>query len=137
MEPSPTFTWLLLVEPKFQKNGNRFPVNTTSDDKIADIVEKVREEKPKVLSRAHIDPSDLTVWRIKGVSIINHLTTKRSAEILSRIDVNDQDMIEEVDEDKRVSDLGLSDGETLLLQLPGTSCMSSTVGYVLKEETLL
>lgn len=56
---------------------------------------------------------------------------KHIAEILKRIDVNDVDVIEEIDERRLLRDLKLTDGQILLVQLPGSSRISTAVGCVL------
>ena len=67
--------------------------------------------------------------------IINKLTAKKLAQILRNIDVEDEDTIEDLIEDLTVADLQLSNGETLLLQLPGPgtsrNSISATVRCVL------
>jgi hypothetical protein len=52
-------------------------------------------------------------------------------EILGSIDIHDEDTIEELPEDRKVADLGLSNGETLLVQMPVTSRIYTIVGCVL------
>jgi hypothetical protein len=97
-----------LVDHKFQVIGRRFSVWTS--DVIIDSLKKVREEWPNTLF--HVDAARLTVWKTKG-AIINNSTSKQLAEILRGINVNDEDIIEVLDEAKRVADLGLSDVRAL------------------------
>ncbi|KAH9063641.1 hypothetical protein EDB87DRAFT_137718 [Lactarius vividus] len=115
--------WLLLVDHTFQTPiGNRFEVGAFSDhDNINTLKKKVKEEKPEALSRAHVDPSDLTVWKTKGSMAIDESNFGRLAEILGSIDVDNEDTIEKLSEVERVANLGLSDTQTLLIQLPELS----------------
>jgi hypothetical protein len=71
------------------------------------------------------------MWKMKGEIIIKTLPCRRLSDILVKIDIDDDDTIEELNDEGKVADLGFSDGETLLLQLPGTSRISTTVGRVL------
>ncbi|KAH8984472.1 hypothetical protein EDB92DRAFT_1490314 [Lactarius akahatsu] len=108
--------WLLLVDYKFQAIGHRFEVNTTSGDfNINDLKKGVGEKRPNALSRASVDCSDLIVWK---TMIIDRSTAKRLAEILRDINVDDKDTIEKLSEDEQVADLGLSEGQTLLVRQP-------------------
>ena len=115
--------WLLLVNCDFQALGGCFPVNTTSSDDVYHLKEKVKEKTREALSRAHVDPKELTMWKTKGAMIIDKSSPERLSEILRNIDVSDENTIEELSEDELVADLGLSDGQTLLVQvrLSGTS----------------
>jgi hypothetical protein len=130
MEPSYK-TMVVLVDHQFQALSRRFPVRTTPNDELSDLKEKVKELIPHLLSRFAIDVAELVVWKPMGEMVINKSTSKRMAEILRAINVNGQDTIEELEEDDLMADLGLSGGETLLLQVPGTSCISTIVGCAL------
>jgi hypothetical protein len=66
-----------------------------------------------------------------GEMVINKSTSERMADILRAINANGQDVIQKLQADDSVADLGLSGGETLLLQVPGTSRISTIVGCVL------
>jgi hypothetical protein len=117
---APSRTWLILVDQMFQMVGKRFWVPTSNDDYIVDLQKKVKEEKPKALYQ--VDPDELTVWKMKGAKIINTFASKeRLARILESIDVKDEETIEELSEVDLVTDLGLSYGQVLLVQQPGTS----------------
>ncbi|KAH9052698.1 hypothetical protein EDB87DRAFT_1715971 [Lactarius vividus] len=111
--------WLLLVDHRFQAMGSCFEVGAFSDhDNINTLKERVKEKKPEALSRAHVDPSDLTVWKTKGSMAIDESNLERLAEILGSINVDNKDTIEKLFEVKRVAKLGLSDTQVLLVQLP-------------------
>ncbi|KAF8274661.1 hypothetical protein EI94DRAFT_473465 [Lactarius quietus] len=56
---------------------------------------------------------------MKGEMIIKKFTPEHISDILRRIDVNDEDTIEFMDDYEEVADLGLSVDETLLIQLQG------------------
>ena len=65
-----------------------------------------------------------------GKLIINNSTAKKLAQILKNIDVEDEDTIEDLLENLTVADLQLSNGETLLLQLPGPGTSRDPKGVV-------
>jgi hypothetical protein len=129
LDSEPLYTGVLLVDLNFQALAPRFVVETTSDACIMVLKENAQEIRPDELSS--FDRPELSVWKIKGDKIIENLTPRELSEILGRIDVNDEDTIEEVDEDENVANLGLSHSETLLLQLPGTSHISTIAACVL------
>ena len=121
--------WLLLVTYDFQAVGGSSLVDTTSGDDVYHLKEKIKEKRRNDL--AHVDAARLTVWKTKGKMTINRSTRERWPEILKAIDIRDRDTIEELYVYELVADLRLSDGETLLVRLPGTSRISSVVGYIL------
>jgi Crinkler effector protein N-terminal domain len=122
MAPPKPKTWLLLVNHKFQAIGECFLVNISGRDLIANLTKKVKKERRNAL--ANVDAVDLTVW--KSAIIIDETTTSEClAERLRNIKVDDKDTIEKVGSYVQVANLGLSDGQTLLVQLPGTSRVSS------------
>jgi hypothetical protein len=101
----PKRIWLLLVDHKFEALGRCFSVRTSQAEGIADLKDKVKEEAPETLSRARVDPCQLSVWKTKGANIIDESTLECLTEILGRIDVRDQDTIEELRGRKRIADL--------------------------------
>ena len=124
--------WLLFVHHDFQAFGSRFFVHIDSSGMIYDLRDKIVEKKPEALSRARVDPNELTVWKTKGEMIFYYSTSKkRLAEILKSIDVDDVDAIEEISASVQLEHLELSDGQTLIMRLPGSSCISTAVGCVL------
>ncbi|KAI9434081.1 hypothetical protein H4582DRAFT_2184736 [Lactarius indigo] len=123
-----TKIWLLLVDHMFQAIGNCFSFRTSSREDIGDLMEKVKEKKPEALSRIHVDPSDLTVWKTKGPMMINHSNSNSLAEILRKINFDDKDAIEKLRSHEQVVNLGLSDGQTLLVQLPVTNIYETESG---------
>lgn len=94
LELEPSKIWLLLVNYKFEVVGGRFWVRTSDD--IYDLKKQVKEENLEALSRAHVDPDELTPWKTKGARINNESTHESLSEILGGIDVRDQDTIEEL-----------------------------------------
>ena len=104
--------YLLLVDFKFQALGGPFWVRTSDD--IYDLKKKVKEERQNDL--AHVDPARLIVWKTRGKITIDDLISKPLAEILANV--------EEL-RTQRVVDLALSDDQILLVQLPGTSCITT------------
>lgn len=124
--------WLLLVHHDFQAFGSRFFVHIDSSGMIYDLRDKIKEKKPEALSRAQVDPDELTVWKTKGEMIFYYSTSKkRLAEILKSIDVDDVDAIEEISASVQLEHLELSDGQTLIMRLPGSSRISTAVDCVL------
>ncbi|KAH9039479.1 hypothetical protein EDB83DRAFT_1719969 [Lactarius deliciosus] len=124
----PSETWLLLVDYNFQALGDFFSVDTISgDDNINDLKKKAKEKRQVALAR--VDAANLTVWKTKGTMAIDESNFDRFVKILKGIDVNDKDTIEKLSVRTRVADLGLSNGQTLLVRMPGRQ--SETV---IKEE---
>jgi len=107
--------WVLLVNHKFQAIGDFFPVDTSGN--IHHLKMKVKEERQNGL--ACVDVSMLTVWMMKGTMIIIEPSFEHLAEILGSINIHKKDTIEELGRFRWVVDLGLADGQTLLIQLPG------------------
>lgn len=66
--------------------------------------------------------ADITVWKTKGMRT---LPSKCMAELLRSIDVNNVQHIQVLTNKSKVANLGLSEDETLVMQLPGTSHISS------------
>jgi hypothetical protein len=120
-------TWVLLVDHKFRAIGQSFSVNTTVQDNIGEL----REKALKKLLRTDLAAPSLTVWKTKGTKIIDETTFERTEEILRSIDVDDNDTIEEVRSMAKVANLGLSNGQHLLMRLPGASCVSTAIGCFL------
>jgi hypothetical protein len=117
---------VILVDHKFQALYDRFVVEATADDLIYDLKQKIKEKRHSILSR--FDISDLTMWKTKGEMIIKILPPSRLTEILENINVDDEDTIEQLGDEAKVVDLGLSVGQTLLVKLAGTSRISNIVG---------
>ena len=124
-------TWLLLVDHDFHALAEPFCVETPKNIHL--LKKKVKEEKPEALSRVRVDPDELTVWKTKGAKIIDESTIERLEDILSGIDDRDQDTIEVLKSHKRVADLAISEGQTLLVRLPGALRVPTLVGCVLIE----
>ncbi len=126
--------WCILVDHEFQKQvGVHFSVQTSSEDDIDDLKDKVKVKLPTRLT--HVSSPDLTVWKTKGEMIINSAEVKepkRLVEILGNINVDNEDAIEMLDPVEQVADLGLTDGQFLLVQLPGTSRISTVVRCFLR-----
>lgn len=120
--------WLLLVDHKFQALGECFQVETSNDDVVGDLKDKVKEEKPEIFSLCLIDPDSLTVWQTVDDLVIDRSTAKDLKEILEKIDVNDEGSIRMLGESEKVAELPslLPDGQVLLVQLPGMSRISTT-----------
>ena len=118
--------WLLLVNHDFHTCiGNKFSVGTSDTDDVEDLKVKVKETMQDEL--ADVRARDLTVWTTTGEMVIDSSTSaQRLREILKDIRVEDDigDNIENVDAGMLVKDLGLRN-RTLLVRLPGTSCVST------------
>jgi hypothetical protein len=112
--------WLLLVDCNFQALGGRFLVGIDMTTCIYHLKKMVKEERQNDL--AHIDAARFTVWKTKDI-----IDESALVDLLRRI-INDKDTIEELHAGQPVADLGLSDDQTLLVQLPGMAhglCKSS------------
>jgi hypothetical protein len=129
--------WLLLVHYDFKAFGSCFSVDVDISMMVDDLKKVVKESRSEALSRAHTDSSDIIVWKTKGKMVINNSTSKkRMTEILKSIDVDDVDVIEEINERVLLRDLELPDGQTLLVQLPGSSRVSIAVSCVLTDMSI-
>ncbi len=123
--------WCILVDHEFQNQGRSFSVRTSSEDDIDDLKDKVKVKLHPRLT--HVSSMDLTVWKTKGEMIINEAEVKeRLVEILGNIDVDNEDTIEMLRPGEQVADLGLTDDQVLLVQLPGTSRISTVVRCFLR-----
>ena len=56
---------------------------------------------------------------MEGELVHNGSTAKCQEEILEKVNINDRDTIQMLDEDEMVAELQLSDSQILLIQLPG------------------
>jgi hypothetical protein len=125
-------TWLILVDHTFETcSGPPFSVLTLPGHDIQDLKEKLKKKLSPSLS--HLAIYEFTLWKTKGSLILNQATVttpEHLAEILSRIDVNDKDTIERLNEAVLVANLGLPQDQTLLVRMPGTSRISIAVGCV-------
>ena len=111
--------WLHLVDHKFQALEHCFEIETTIDDDIFDLKYKVEAKKPEIFSYYDIDPRCLTVWKMEGELVHNRSTAKCQEKMLEKLNFNDKDTIQMLDEDVTVAELQLPDCQILLIQLPG------------------
>jgi hypothetical protein len=108
-------------------------VRTAADDILDDAREKAYEEWAKDPSNdlSEFDQMDLIIWRPKDRMVIQNPTPECIEEKLRRIDVeNIRDTIELLYPEDEVAQLGLLADEILIVQRPGTSCISTIVGCV-------
>ena len=124
-----SLTPVILVDHDFKAPTNYFLVETTPNDLIFHLKEKVKEVRPEELSS--VRRSDLLVWKTMGAKTINPSSEERLSEILNTIDVGDKATIQELPERLKLADLGLSEFQTLLVQLPGMSRIFTIAGRVL------
>jgi hypothetical protein len=68
-----------------------------------------------------------SVWRTMGKMVINTSTDKCMAEILSCINVKDRNTIQQLSNDHKLADLELSGYQTLIIQSPGLSHISTII----------
>jgi hypothetical protein len=61
------------------------------------------------------------------------LPPRLMAELLGSIDVDSADHIQVLGDGAKIANLGLSEDETLVVQLPGTSHISTIVGCILMQ----
>ena len=125
---------LLLVDHKFHPIGRHFSVNLESsdDDDISDLKEKVKEEKEATFSKYPMfDLDNLTVWQTGGELVLNRSTANRQEAILEKIrnNVNDENIVL-LNEGVLVATLRLPDGQVLLARLPGVSRIPLTYCFI-------
>ena len=121
-----SFTSVVLVDHDFKAPTDYFLVETTPNDLIFHLKRKVKEERPDELSRYR--RSDIRVWKSMGTLTINPSSEGRLLEILNAIDVDNAATIQQLPERLKLADLGLSEFQTLLVQLPGTSRIFTIAG---------
>lgn len=115
--------WTLIVQPDFQACGRPFSFDIDPFLNVHQMKEKVKEERTDIL--AQVDAADITVWKTTGEMTLI-ASDKRWEEIFKKIDVNDENTIEDLPEAQVVANLGLSEGQILLVQMMvGTSCFST------------
>jgi guanylate kinase len=124
-------TAVVLIDHQFQALTEIFLVETSPSDLIYHLKKKVKEAKPVYFSRLAFDVNELVVWKTMGAKVINEHTQENMTDILSTINVNDKGTIRRLFEMGKLADLGLEDFQTLLVQLPGTSRISTIVGRAL------
>jgi hypothetical protein len=141
MEPSVNaYIAVVLVDHKFQAHSDIFLVDMSPNDIIYRLKEKVKEQWHRDPKFAHFDFTNLAklvVWKTMGAKVISKRTHKNFAAILSTINVDDGCTIQRLSELDRLADLGLKDFQALLVQLPGTSRISTIVGRVFIQVKLL
>ncbi|KAH9176200.1 hypothetical protein EDB89DRAFT_1903360 [Lactarius sanguifluus] len=103
METKMVKTWFLLIDHTFQTLiGGLSSVRTSVDEDIDDLKVKVKEKWQYHIT--DVSPASLTVWRTKGDLIINKENIKMHLpNILSEINIDDEDTIEQLDVDVQVS----------------------------------
>jgi hypothetical protein len=126
----PLHTSAILVDHNFQYLTNRFLVRDTTNDAIEDLKEKVHEMWA-AMGLSHYDPKDLVVWQPEGEMIIQYLPREGIEEKLAKIDIENNETIRLLAEEEKVADLGLLVGQSLIVQLPSTSCNPTIVSCVL------
>ena len=115
--------WTLIVQPDFQACGRPFSFDIDSSLNVHQMKEKVKEERTDIL--AHVDAADITVWKTTGEMTLI-ASDNGWEEIFKRIDVTDENTIEDLPEAQMVANLGLSESQILLVQMMvGTSCFST------------
>ena len=110
-------TWLLLVDHEFRLLEDCFWLPTS--DNVHNLKLKVKELWANNLTR--VDPVDLTVWQTMGAMVINKSTfhLEGPADMLRRLNLNvDNKNIKKLGGQEQVADLGLSDGQILIVRLP-------------------
>ena len=118
-------TGVVVVDHNLQAITHRFVVKHTPDTRINALKIKVQETYND-LSRFNI--ADITVWKTKGQMMLRTLSFKCMAELLRSIDINNVHHIQMLTNKSKVADLGLSEDENLVVQLPGTSHISTVIG---------
>lgn len=112
--------WTLIVQPDFQANGKPFAVDVDFYGSVEEVKRKVKQKLAISPAFAHVYTSKLVVRKIEEMTLD---ASEDWEEILENID--DLNTIKEVHKGELVANLGLSDGQILLVQImPGTSRIS-------------
>ncbi|KAH9041653.1 hypothetical protein EDB85DRAFT_1371798 [Lactarius pseudohatsudake] len=116
--------WLLLIDHNFQPIGNVFLVDCTGDDSVYDLTEKVKEERPRALSRTNTDPADLTVWRC--MDPITSFNLKDHEVLACQISgVFSRNSVKRLGNRRAIAELNISKNEILFVTLPGQPAITS------------
>ena len=118
------FCWCLLINHKKEPEGTPFKVIPGHD--IADLKEKVKEKTPHDLDG--IDPHRLIVWRCttQNRMAFKDVHDNMWESALKSVDFDDGNVVEQLDERDMMADLQVSNGEILLVRMPGASPTSLT-----------
>lgn len=124
MDPSSSiYTGVVIVNIKFEALTSRFVVKTTPEDTVDSLKLKVQEKRHGV---GHSHVTNMTVWLPKGSKKIMVLTPKRMAQALASIDTDNAEHIRVLGDGSKVANLGMSEDETLIVQLLGESELLTT-----------
>lgn len=111
-------TGVIVVDHNFQAITHRFVFKFTCNTRINALKMKVQETYNDLNT---FDIADITVWKTKGQMTLKTLCPRSMAELLGSIDVNNPHHIQVLADEVKVGNLGLSENETLVVQVPGTS----------------
>ncbi|KAL5522870.1 hypothetical protein ACEPAG_8888 [Sanghuangporus baumii] len=99
--------------------GGVFSVKVPPGAYVSDLTTKIKEKRPDVLE--HVDPAMLIVRRCTNLKLLAGLDSDRDrAQLemdLSNVDLTDETKAEGLGAGRKITTLGLSDGEILLVQL--------------------
>ena len=125
--PPPTFMTKIEVQcllidrehkPAF---GDVFSVEVHSNatiEKLRDAIKESTVRRPTI-QHMDIDAVMLTVWRCSDPKLLSTMNRTRLGKKLHDIDLTDETKVKELAAGAAIKDLHLSDGELLLVQLPG------------------
>jgi hypothetical protein len=118
--------WCLVIDHKKKPVGKLFRVWLTPNDLIEDLKVKVKSFKGNALDK--VDADQLSVWRCRMLRLREPLQDEalERSEIERRIKaINFSDKVNSfiITPHKTVTNLGLTEDDTLLVQMPGTFTM--------------
>ncbi|KAL5523338.1 hypothetical protein ACEPAF_1605 [Sanghuangporus sanghuang] len=109
--------WCLLIDhEKKAASGNPFSVIVGPNARIQDLTEKVKEKRTNALE--HVDAADLTVWRCMDPKLLAEVDLEQQRNDLSNVDFTDRTKTKIVAIRQKITTLGLSDAEILLIEVP-------------------
>lgn len=131
----------LLVNHEFRAIGGSITVDISVNSDIGDLKEKVKEERPDIFSFHRITSESLIVWKTATERVLEVIEHREEALERVQVDINDENTIQRLEKEVKVTDLQLSGGEILLVQLPGMLCLyycrlSSVSSDMLNEDIL-
>jgi hypothetical protein len=105
--------WILPIDDNCELcNSDLIPCNVGTGEAL-DIKETARENSPLL---AQLETSQLVIWKA---------ACKKSRNEVQEVLKNDRNAITRIYANEQVADLGLSDGEILVIQILGTSRIST------------
>ena len=112
---------LLIDHERKPAFGDVFSVEIHSNAPIAKLTDAIKESTARrpTLRHMDIDAPMLTVWRCLSQKLLSTMNRTQLGKKLHDIDLTDETEVEELAAGVTIKNLHLSDGEVLLIEVPG------------------